>query len=96
MKNQRKQAAVARPVTSGSVRAEAKVAFDELVGFCETCTTPFWQFERDLLVRIAVLGACLIRLFLTARYERLDMQPYLEDDPYRPGDDYAERTLKTV
>jgi hypothetical protein len=96
MKNQRKQAAVVRPVTSGSVRAEAKVAFDELVGFCETCTTPFWKFERDLLVRIAVLGACLIRLFLTARYERLDLQPYLEDDRFRPGDDYAERTLKTV
>src|SRR5271157_750843 len=54
------------------------------------------MFEKDLLVRLAVLGACLIRLFLTARYERLDLQPFLEDGKYRPGDDYAERTLKTV
>jgi hypothetical protein len=41
------------------------------------------------------LGACLIRLFLTARYERLDLEPFLEDGKYRPGDEYAERTLKT-
>lgn len=83
------------PVTSASVRADAKVAFEELVCFCETCATPFGQFEKLLLVRIAVLGCCLIRLFLTARYERLDLQPFLEDGKYRPGDAYAERTLKT-
>src|SRR5258708_31986698 len=44
---------------------------------------------------MAVLGCCLIRLFLTARHERLDVQPYLEDGAYGPGDVYAERTLKT-
>jgi hypothetical protein len=48
------------------------------------------------LCRIAALGVCLIRLFLTARYERLDLSPYLRDGTHRPGDDYAERTLKTV
>jgi hypothetical protein len=35
-------------------------------------------------------------LFLTARHERLDVQRYLADGTHRPGDDYAERTLKTV
>ena len=96
MKIQRKQSSVGCPATCTSVRADAKNAFDDLVRFCETCASPFWMFEKDLLVRIAVLGACLIRLFLTARYERLDLQPFLKDGKYRPGEDYAERTLKTV
>ena len=45
---------------------------------------------------MALLGCCLIRLFLTARHRRLDVQPFLTDGKYRPGDPYAERTLKTV
>ena len=96
MKIQRKQTATGCPATSESVRADAKTVFDDLTRVCETCDTPFWRFEKDLLVRVAVLGACLIRLFLTARYERLDLQPFLKDGKYRSGDGYAERTLKTV
>ena len=37
----------------------------------------------------------MIRLFLTARHERLDVRPYRKDGGYRPGHAYAERTLKT-
>lgn len=96
MRSQGNPSAKNCPVTSASVGADAKVAFDDLVCFCETCATPFWMFEKDLLVRIAVLGACLMRLFLTARYERLDLQPFLKDGMHRPGDAYAERSLKTV
>jgi hypothetical protein len=33
---------------------------------------------------------------LTARHERLDVQPFLKDGKYRAGNPYAERTLKTV
>ena len=77
------------PVTLAVVRQNAKVAFDDLVRFCETCDAPFWRFEKDLLVRVAVLGCCLIRLFLTARYERVDVQPFLKDSKYRPGDNYT-------
>src|ERR1700733_4218435 len=95
MNGQSKRSTSDCPVTRESVRAEATAAFDELVRFCETCPTAFWMFEKELLVRIAVLGVCLIRLFLTARYERLDLQPFLEDGKYRRGDNYAERTLKT-
>src|SRR5437660_7100310 len=95
MCSQPNQAANDCPVTRASVAAEAKAAFDHLVAYCETCDSPFWLFEKGLLVRVAVLGCCLIRLFLTARHERLDCQPYLQDDKYRPGDKYAERTLKT-
>jgi hypothetical protein len=84
------------PVTPDTVGAEAKAAFDALLAFCQTCELPFWMFETKLLVRVAVLGACLIRLFLTARHARLKVQPFLENGKYRPGDPYAERTLKTV
>jgi hypothetical protein len=83
------------PGTLALARQNAKIAYDDLVAFCETCDKPFWNFEKELFVRIAVLGCCLIRLFLTARYKRLDLQSFLKDGKYRPGDDYAERTLKT-
>jgi hypothetical protein len=95
MKIQRKPSRSDCPPTCAAVRADARAAFDGLADFCQNCDAPFWQFEKQLLVRIAVLGACLIRLFLTARYERLDLQPFLDDGKFRPGNDYAERTLKT-
>jgi hypothetical protein len=96
MKIQRNPATRVCPVTSASVRADAKARFEDVARFCETCDKPFWLFEKQLLVRIAVLGGCLIRLFLSARLERLDWRPFLKNGKYRPGDDYAERTLKTV
>ncbi len=96
MKSQTKKASSDRPGTCASVRADAKAAFDDIVCFCESYEKSFAAFESQLPVRIAVLGVCLIRLFLTARYHRLDLKPFLEDDKYRPGDDYAKRTLKTV
>jgi hypothetical protein len=92
---QTKLSATDCPVTVAVVRQNAKSVYDDLVRFCEADDAPFWRFEKELLVRIAVLGCCLIRLFLTARYERLDLQPFLKDGKYRPGDNYAERTLKT-
>jgi uncharacterized protein UPF0236 len=95
MKSQDKRSTRPCPVTCPSVRAEAQAAFEEVARWCETCALPFWSFEKELLVRIAVLGGCLIRLFLTARHERLDVQPFLKDGRHRPGAAYAERTLKT-
>lgn len=96
MKIQSKSCPVVRPVTSVSVHADAQSTFDALTQFCQTSEEPFWEFEKQLLVRIAVLGACLLRLFLTARHERLDVQPFVKDGKYRAGDNYAERTLKTA
>jgi hypothetical protein len=96
MKNQRTPSACNCPVTADTVREDAKTAFDNLARYCETCASPFWIFEKELMVLMAVLGRCLIRLFLTARQERLDVTPFLKDGKYRPGDPYAERTLKTV
>jgi uncharacterized protein UPF0236 len=96
MKVQATPSTTTRPASIASAGADAQAAFDAVRQFCETCGQPFWRFEKQLLCRIAALGVCLIRLFLTARYERLDLSPYLRDGKYRPGDDYAERTLKTV
>lgn len=96
MKIQPNRPSTSCPVTSAAVRAEARGAFDDVARFCETCDSAFWLFEKNLLVQMAVLGVCLVRLFLTARHERLDVQPFLEDGHYRAGDEYAERTLKTV
>jgi Uncharacterised protein family (UPF0236) len=96
MKSQASRWAKDCPVTIPSIRATAQTVFNEIVEFCETCDAPFWQYEKELMVRIAALGVCLIRLFLTARHERLDVRLFLEDVKYRPGDDYAERALKTM
>lgn len=96
MNSQHKPTSSACPEICELVRADAKKVFDDLVLFCQTSELPFGKFEAELLVRMAVLGCCLLRLFLSARYERLDVQPFLEDGKYRLGHPYAERTLKTV
>jgi hypothetical protein len=96
MNGQSKLSAAPCPVTGASVRAAANTAFESLLAFCEASNSPFAVFERELLVRVATLGACLLRLFLTARHERLDLQPFLADDRYRAGPADARRTLKTV
>jgi len=96
MKSQSKASSPVRPVTVDAVRLQARTNFEELLQFCESNESCFARFEKDLLVRVAVLGCCLLRLFLTARHQRLDVQPFLADGKYRPGDNYAERTLKTV
>ena len=84
------------PVTSDAARAAAKAAFDAAVEYCSTCNSVFSVFELQIVVHLATLGRCLIRLFLTARHERLDLQPHLQDGKYRPGEPYAERKLKTA
>jgi hypothetical protein len=96
MKRQSKPCTPVRPATVESVRQQARAILEDLLQFCQSSETPFARFEKELLVRVAVLGCCLLRLFLTARYQRLDLQPFLRNGKYRPGDDYAERTLKTV
>jgi hypothetical protein len=96
MNCQGKPAVAACPVTTASTRATAQAAFDRLREYCESCDASFAVFETGLLIRIAILGASLIRLFLTARHERLDLKAFLDDHRYRAGEAYATRTLKTV
>src|SRR5690242_8100521 len=84
-----------RPVASDSARADATEVFHSLLQFCQTSELPFGKFELEVMARMAVLGCCLIRLFLASRHERLDVQPYLRDGNYRLGDPDAPRKLKT-
>lgn len=96
MKNKIKRSTGDRPVTAVSVGEDARKKFEGIVEFCRSSELPFDRFELELMKRFAVLGCCLIRLFLTARHERLDVQPFLNDGTYRLGDGCAKRTLKTA
>jgi uncharacterized protein (DUF2147 family) len=76
--------------------AEARQRFEQLINFCLQREYAFAQFEKCLFALLAVLGRLLVRLYLTARHERLDMAPYVRDGQYRRGAAYAERILKTA
>src|SRR5438046_1832788 len=96
MQSQHKQSHGSRPCIVASARAEARAAFDKLAEFCQKSDDAFWCFEKQLFVLLAALGACLIRLFLVSRRQRLDIDPYLQDGGYRLGAEHAQRTLKTA
>src|SRR5437588_5945573 len=91
-----KQPTTSCPVTTELLVAEARQRFDKLLSFCLHNDHSFWKFEKCLLALLALLGRLLVRLFLTARHERLDVQPHLQDGAYRLSKVYAERTVKTA
>ena len=74
-----KPATPPRPVTSAMLAAEARQRFEHVLTFCQQREYPFFQFEKCLFALMAVLGRLLIRLHLTARHERLDLEPFLKD-----------------
>jgi hypothetical protein len=86
----------ATTVTIESVRSDAVVAFDKAAEFCKNCDDSFWRFEKQLFVFMAALGVCLIRLFLMARRQRLDVKPFLQDGKFRQSNKLVQRTLKTA
>jgi hypothetical protein len=96
MPSQNKQPASSCPVTVADAHAEARGRFDELIEFCLANKDPFGRFEKQLFVLMAVLGVSLIRLFLNARRQHLDVEPLLEGGKYRLGAPNATRTLKTA
>jgi hypothetical protein len=96
MRSQHKQSHGSRPCTSASARSDAQAAFDAVAEFCQDSDYAFWRFEKQLLLRMMGLGVCLIRLFLVARRERLDIKPYLQDGTYRLDAEPAQRRLKTA
>jgi hypothetical protein len=96
MKSQHKHPRGSCPVSVESARGDARAAFDKVVDFCQSSDDSFWLFEKQLFVFMAALGVCLIRLFLRARQERLDVKPFLSGGKYRLGNDKAQRTLKTA
>jgi len=84
------------PVSAAQLAAEARQRFEQVLAICQQRRYPFAQFERCLAALLAVLGRLLVRLYLTARHEQLDLAPYLQDGPYRRGAAAAPRTLKTA
>jgi hypothetical protein len=96
MKVQDTETTAACPVTVAALRARVQQTVEALLVLCETSDDSFFAFEKRLLVWMMALGRLLIRLFLTARHQRLDLEPYLEDGQYRLGNPYAERKLKTA
>lgn len=95
MKVKNKPTAANCPVTSASLSDVVFNTADELVQYCQTSEATFGQLEVELATRVAMFGCLLTQLFLAARHERLDVNPFLEDGRFRPCDDYAERTLMT-
>ena len=83
------------PPTAKAVLADACKLFKEILHFCQSSDHTFKQVETELLKRLFALGCCLLRLFLASRHDRLDIQPYLQDRSFRPGQRDAERTLFT-
>jgi hypothetical protein len=96
MKGKDKRPAQPCPVTAAALAEQARQTLEKLLAYCLRCERPFADFEMRLFVLVAVLGRLLVRLFLAARHEGLELEPYLHDDGYRLGNSYAERTLKTA
>jgi hypothetical protein len=84
------------PVTRAALRAQIQQTVDGLLDWCETSEQPFFVFEQCLGIWIMTLGRLLLRLFLTARHQRLELDSYVQDGHYRLGNPYAQRTLKTA
>jgi hypothetical protein len=94
--NYHKQPPAPCPVTADQLAAEARQRFEQMLAFCQQREYTFAKFEKCLFALLAVLGRLLVRLYLTARHEQLDLEPYLQDGQYRRGDAAAPRTLKTA
>jgi hypothetical protein len=84
------------PVTGAALRTQIRETVDGLMDWSETSEQSFFVFEQCLLIWMMTLGRLLIRLFLTARHQRLELDGYVQDGSYRFGNPYAERTLKTA
>ncbi len=96
MKLHHKRPAPSCPETVVSRQTQVRQAFEDVLAWCVGNGETFFLFEQGLRTRMMVLGRLLIGLFLAARHERLDLEPYLRDGRYRRGCSYAEHTLKTA
>lgn len=96
MQSQSKPPSKDCPANIASTEADARAAFERLIAFCKSSDSIFAVFERQLQMLMAALGVCLVRLFLTVRHEKLDVEPYLADGKYRLGEAYEPRILKTA
>jgi hypothetical protein len=96
MNNQDTPVAAGCPVTGAALRTQIQETVDGLMDWCETSEQSFFVFEQCLLLWMMTLGRLLLRLFLTARHQRLELDSFVQDGCYRLGNPHAERTLKTA
>jgi len=76
--------------------AQARQQFEQALTFCLNSQCSFKGVEAHLFTLLAALGCLLLRLFLTARHQRLDLDDHLQGGKYRRGEPYAQRTLQTA
>ncbi len=67
---------------------------EQITAWCQSCQTPFWDFEKELFARVRMLGCLFVTLFLLARHQRLDLKAWLGG--HRLVDAWAPRQLKTI
>jgi hypothetical protein len=96
MKVYDKECASPCPVALDSLKDRARKLLEKLLAYCENSDQSFAKFEVKLFPLMAVLGRLLIQVFLAARCQRLNVEPYLEDGEYRLGKIDAPRKLKTA
>jgi hypothetical protein len=96
VKTNAKQPTLLCPATSEQLAQQARQRFEQILAVCWQRELTFARFEKGLAVLLALLATLLVRLYLAARHERLDLDPYLQDDQYRRGDPATPRTLKTA
>jgi hypothetical protein len=94
--NQPNQPTPPCPATSEPLAEQARQRFEQILAVCAQRELTFARFEKGLAVLLALLATLLVRLYLAARHERLDLEPYLQEGPYRRGDPATPRTLKTA
>jgi hypothetical protein len=85
-----------RPLPLDVVLVEVRAQFENVLERCQQSDGSFWEFEKCLRDWLAALACTLVRVFLAARHQRLDLQPYLQAGTHRLGDGYAQRQLKTA
>ena len=89
---------VACPPSLDDLRRQLHERLDTVIDIClpKLPNISFLAFERTCFPFLASLGQLLVQLFLLARHQQLDLQPWLKDGRFRSADAYAERILKTT
>jgi hypothetical protein len=79
------------------LRLQAHQLLDHVLDSCQHgfLAASFFDFEKALLSQLHALGLLLIRLFLLARHQRLDLQAADPQKRYRLANPYAQRDLDT-
>jgi hypothetical protein len=82
------------PDSTEALGRQIQQQVEQITAWCQTCQTPFADFEKELFTRLRRLGCLLIALFLLTRHQRLDLKAWLGG--HRLADAWVPRRLKTI